>query len=195
MRLSDSVTVQDVGEAVRLMQVAMQQSSVDPRTGQIDMDLLMGGVSAADRAMKAQLTGELRALLEQKARRGSKPACLSSADVDHQGGRMLVTMACQPCVGCWIVWMQVCIPQPPCAAPRPLQAGPNGLRIADVLDSINAQSSVRVSERDLRQALNELVRLGGGGHGGVWVCRANPVRTGTQFLFCRRTLPGCSRAW
>lgn len=101
MRLSDSVTVQDVGEAVRLMQVAMQQSSVDPRTGQIDMDLLMGGVSAADRAMKAQLTGELRALLEQKA-------------------------------------------------------GPNGLRIADVLDSINAQSSVRVSERDLRQALNEL---------------------------------------
>lgn len=37
MRLSESVTVQDVGEAVRLMKVAMQQSSIDPRTGQIDM--------------------------------------------------------------------------------------------------------------------------------------------------------------
>lgn len=37
MRLAGSVTVQDVGEAVRLMKVAMQQSSIDPRTGQIDM--------------------------------------------------------------------------------------------------------------------------------------------------------------
>jgi DNA replication licensing factor MCM4 len=37
MRLSNSVTVQDVAEAVRLMKVAMQQSSIDPRTGQIDM--------------------------------------------------------------------------------------------------------------------------------------------------------------
>jgi hypothetical protein len=31
------------------------------------------------------------------------------------------------------------------------------MRIADLLDSINAQSSVRVSERDVRLALNELV--------------------------------------
>lgn len=37
MRLRDVVTVDDVGEAVRLMKVAMQQSSIDPRTGQIDM--------------------------------------------------------------------------------------------------------------------------------------------------------------
>ena len=34
------------------------------------------------------------------------------------------------------------------------------MRIADVLDSINAQASVRVTERDLRLALNELVRGG-----------------------------------
>lgn len=37
MRLSNVVTVADVDEAVRLMKVSMQQSSIDPRTGQIDM--------------------------------------------------------------------------------------------------------------------------------------------------------------
>lgn len=101
MRLCGTVSVQDVNEAVRLMKVAMQQSSIDPRTGQIDMDVIQTGVSAADRSMKAQLVGELRNLLETKA-------------------------------------------------------DPAGMRIADVLDSINAQSSVRVTERDLRLALNEL---------------------------------------
>lgn len=101
MRLSESVTVQDVGEAVRLMKVAMQQSSIDPRTGQIDMDVIQTGVSAADRTMKAQLVGELRTMLTHKV-------------------------------------------------------GPSGMRIADVLDGINAQASVRVTERDLRLALNEL---------------------------------------
>lgn len=40
------------------------------------------------------------------------------------------------------------------------RAGPNGVRIADLLDAVNAQSSVRVSERDLRLALNELVSGG-----------------------------------
>jgi hypothetical protein len=58
-------------------------------------------MSAADRTLKAQLAGELRNLLEQRA-------------------------------------------------------GPNGMRMADLLDSINAQSSVRVNEHDLRIALVEL---------------------------------------
>ena len=42
---------------------------------------------------------------------------------------------------------------PPPSCP---QAGPNGLRIADLLDTVNAQASVRVSERDLRLALAQL---------------------------------------
>ena len=50
MRLSDTVTVQDVAEAVRLMKVAMQQSSIDPRTGQIDMDVIQTGATPATRA-------------------------------------------------------------------------------------------------------------------------------------------------
>lgn len=37
MRLSDTVESQDVDEALRLVQVAMQQSAIDPITGTIDM--------------------------------------------------------------------------------------------------------------------------------------------------------------
>ena len=48
-------------------------------------------------------------------------------------------------------------PPCPCPAHHP-QVGPSGMRIADVLDGINAQASVRVTERDLRLALNERVR-------------------------------------
>lgn len=44
----------------------MQQASIDPRTGQIDMDVIQTGVSAADRTMRAQLLSELKALLEAR---------------------------------------------------------------------------------------------------------------------------------
>lgn len=51
------------------------------------------------------------------------------------------------------------------------------MRIADVLDGINAQASVRVTERDLRLALNELVRRVGGG-GWVGCGTAGVMRPG-----------------
>lgn len=46
MRLSDIVTKGDVEEAVRLIKQAMQQSATDPKTGEIDMDIIATGVSA-----------------------------------------------------------------------------------------------------------------------------------------------------
>lgn len=67
---------------------------------------------------------------------------------------------------CTINWL----PQPrkgadPCAV-RELQAGgPSGMRLAELLDLVNAQASVRVTERELRQALGELedvARVAGG---------------------------------
>jgi DNA replication licensing factor MCM4 len=67
MRLGEWVEESDVEEAVRLMRVALQQSSVDPRTGQIDMDVIQTGVSAADRTARAQLASKLRDLLEGRA--------------------------------------------------------------------------------------------------------------------------------
>ena len=66
MRLASYVEEDDVKEAVRLVRVAMQQSSIDPRTGQIDMDVIQTGVSAADRSARAQLAMKLKDVLETR---------------------------------------------------------------------------------------------------------------------------------
>ena len=47
MRLSNKVESRDVEEAVRLIRTAMQQSATDPKTGEIDMDIITTGVSFA----------------------------------------------------------------------------------------------------------------------------------------------------
>jgi len=47
MRLSDTVEVRDVEEAVSLIKTAMQQSATDPKTGKIDMDMITTGISAS----------------------------------------------------------------------------------------------------------------------------------------------------
>lgn len=46
------------------VQVAMQQTAVDPTTGTIDMDLIQTGISAGDRVARSHLTTELQALIE-----------------------------------------------------------------------------------------------------------------------------------
>ena len=46
MRLSNRVEKSDIDEAVRLIKTAMQQSATDPKTGEIDMDIIATGVSA-----------------------------------------------------------------------------------------------------------------------------------------------------
>ena len=50
MRLSHHAEARDASEALRLMRVAMQQAAWDPKTGQIDMDKILTGHSASDRA-------------------------------------------------------------------------------------------------------------------------------------------------
>jgi len=40
MRLSETVELDDVEEAIRLLRVATQSAATDPRTGKIDMDLI-----------------------------------------------------------------------------------------------------------------------------------------------------------
>jgi DNA replication licensing factor MCM4 len=46
MRLSDTVEKRDVDEAVRLIKTAMQQSATDPKTGEINMDIITTGMSS-----------------------------------------------------------------------------------------------------------------------------------------------------
>ena len=45
MRLSPNVEKRDVDQAVKLIRTAMQQSATDPKTGQIDMDIITTGVA------------------------------------------------------------------------------------------------------------------------------------------------------
>ena len=58
----------DVAEAVRLMKVATQSAATNPRTGQIDMDLITTGRTALDREQLGALAGEVRELLEAAPR-------------------------------------------------------------------------------------------------------------------------------
>jgi DNA replication licensing factor MCM4 len=55
VRLSEKVEEVDVAEATRLVKAAMRQAATDPRTGQIDLDLLTTGHSTAQRTLAGQL--------------------------------------------------------------------------------------------------------------------------------------------
>ncbi|KAI7869037.1 MCM2/3/5 family-domain-containing protein [Spinellus fusiger] len=63
MRLSETVEVQDVVEASRLLREAIKDYATDPKTGRIDMDLILMGHGAHDRHLQDDLTRELRTLL------------------------------------------------------------------------------------------------------------------------------------
>jgi DNA replication licensing factor MCM4 len=73
MRLSERVEKSDVDEAIRLMKVATQQAATDPKTGQIDMDLLQTGITATSRIKVQETAGFVKQVLgelKENARRG-----------------------------------------------------------------------------------------------------------------------------
>jgi DNA replication licensing factor MCM4 len=70
MRLSDTVTRDDVKEAVRLIKSALKQAATDARTGLIDMSLLTEGTSASERRRKQDLKTAVLALLDEMTRQG-----------------------------------------------------------------------------------------------------------------------------
>jgi DNA replication licensing factor MCM4 len=63
MRLSPTVTRQDVQEAYRLIRSALKTAATDAQ-GRIDMSLLTEGVSSADRAAKEEMKEALLILLD-----------------------------------------------------------------------------------------------------------------------------------
>jgi len=67
MRFSGFVELQDVEEACRLMRDAIRTSATDPRTGQIDMDLINTGTSLQQRKMRGDLKREVLNLLDGNA--------------------------------------------------------------------------------------------------------------------------------
>ena len=70
MRLSETVTRDDVIEAVRLIKSALKQAATDARTGLIDMSLLTEGTSASERRRRTDLKNAVLALLDDMTRQG-----------------------------------------------------------------------------------------------------------------------------
>jgi len=65
MRLSETVTENDVHEAVRLIKSALKQAATDARTGLIDMSLLTEGQSTMDRRRKEDLKRAVLGALDE----------------------------------------------------------------------------------------------------------------------------------
>ncbi|KAI3805709.1 hypothetical protein L1987_28327 [Smallanthus sonchifolius] len=70
IRFSESVKKDDVVEAFRLLEVALQQSATDHATGTIDMDLITTGVSASERMRRDNLVGLTRNIIMDKLQLG-----------------------------------------------------------------------------------------------------------------------------
>ena len=72
MRLSQTVEKSDVDEAIRLMKVATQQAATDPKTGQIDMDLLQTGITATSRVKVQETAGIIRQVIGEHKENAKK---------------------------------------------------------------------------------------------------------------------------
>lgn len=90
MRFSETVDLQDVREASRLIKAALRESATDPLTGQIDLDLITTGAGAAGRRVRADMKREVLKLVDSAGRTGLRwNAAIralegqSSVPVDH----------------------------------------------------------------------------------------------------------------
>lgn len=63
MRLSQTVEVSDVKEAVRLIKSAIKEYATDPKTGKIDMNLIQTGKSSIQRQLQEDLAKEIIRIL------------------------------------------------------------------------------------------------------------------------------------
>lgn len=70
MRFSEWVEKQDVKEAFRLLEVALQQSATDPSTGTIDMDLINTGISTSELTRREQLVSATHNVILEKTQLG-----------------------------------------------------------------------------------------------------------------------------
>ncbi|KAI9498256.1 MCM2/3/5 family-domain-containing protein [Zychaea mexicana] len=66
MRLSDTVEVSDVEEASRLLRSAIKDYATDPKTGRIDMDLILMGTGSHERHLQDDLERELHNLINSQ---------------------------------------------------------------------------------------------------------------------------------
>ncbi|CAK9436878.1 uncharacterized protein LODBEIA_P14000 [Lodderomyces beijingensis] len=65
MRLSETVELIDVKEAVRLIKSAIKEYATDPVTGRIDMDMVQTGTTSQQRRIREDLVGEILKIIEE----------------------------------------------------------------------------------------------------------------------------------
>ncbi|KAK7678202.1 DNA replication licensing factor, mcm4 component [Cerrena zonata] len=65
MRLSETVNLIDVKEAVRLIKSAIKDYATDPITGRIDMDMVQTGTTSAQRRIQEDLSNEVMKVIEE----------------------------------------------------------------------------------------------------------------------------------
>lgn len=65
MRLSETVELIDVKEAVRLIKSAIKDYATDPITGRIDMDMVQTGTTSAQRRLQEDLGNEILKIIEE----------------------------------------------------------------------------------------------------------------------------------
>lgn len=70
MRFSDTVDLEDVKEAGRLIREAIRESATDPITGQIDLDLINTGAGQQQRRVAGDLKRAITQLVEASGNRG-----------------------------------------------------------------------------------------------------------------------------
>lgn len=90
MRFSETVDLEDVVEANRLIKSALRESATDPLTGQIDLDLINTGAGSTTRKIRGDLKREVLALVDAAGRTGLRWTAAiraletqSSVPVDH----------------------------------------------------------------------------------------------------------------
>ncbi|KAK6340610.1 hypothetical protein TWF696_008935 [Orbilia brochopaga] len=85
MRLSETVDLPDVFEAVRLIRSAIKESATDPLTGRIDMDLI-SGVGVSERRRKGDLKNAIVTVLDDMTRTGGQVRAMDvHARLSEQG--------------------------------------------------------------------------------------------------------------
>ena len=89
MRLSETVEIRDVQEAVRLIRTAMQQSATDPTTGEIDMDIIATGVSSSTSDKVKQIIAKIKRIQEDYKDRVRKTGISYSNLFDFVSKKML----------------------------------------------------------------------------------------------------------
>jgi DNA replication licensing factor MCM4 len=65
--MSDTVEILDVDEASRLLREAIKDYATDPKTGRIDMDLILSGTAAHERNIQNSLKEALLSKLSSYA--------------------------------------------------------------------------------------------------------------------------------